>query len=445
MRHHLARRGRRPRPGPAARRAAWTRTKSLPALTASVCSSQSGSTRAADEQPLVHEPELPEPVPAPVVRQQRPRGRGTRAGTGRRSCPSAAATAACAGRGRGARPPGHDEGTNCAALAPVPMTATRCPASSTVSSQAAEWKDGPAKRSRPAMAGKDGRLSCPTAQTTASNTSVGRRYGAVGRRTVSDHCCVAGRSVEAGLGHLGRGSGCRSASSELLRPVACRYASRSGWAEKRDDPVVRSGRTRSCRAGWGRRPGSRGRRSRARCRPLRRSSRRRSLRRPAWRSRYAAARPEAPAPMTAQRKARSWSRSSRCQLGAPRVGAGQRELLGQERPPSARWPSPPTRKPKIAAPFPVAEVVVGPAGGEVRDERCCGERARLVLLFGSEAPPGHEELGLVRREVVAQERQVAGALGHGAQQRMHLCRGDRRLASGRPFARPCPTHGPKPT
>ena len=77
------------------------------------------------------------------------------------------------------------QGTNCAALAPVPMTATRRPASSTESSQAAEWKDGPAKRSRPSMAGKDGRLSWPTAQTTPSNSSValGAVAGAHGQAT----------------------------------------------------------------------------------------------------------------------------------------------------------------------------------------------------------------------------------------------------------------------
>ena len=52
---------------------------------------------------------------------------------------------------------------NWAALAPVPMTATRLPASSTSSRQRAEWNDGPANESRPSMSGKLGRLSCPTA------------------------------------------------------------------------------------------------------------------------------------------------------------------------------------------------------------------------------------------------------------------------------------------
>ncbi len=69
-------------------------------------------------------------------------------------------------------------GTNCAELAPVPMTATRRPLNSTEWSQAAEWNEGPANRSRPAMAGKDGRLSWPVAQTSASKCSVCSRIAA---------------------------------------------------------------------------------------------------------------------------------------------------------------------------------------------------------------------------------------------------------------------------
>ncbi len=58
------------------------------------------------------------------------------------------------------------------ALAPVPITATRRPSSLTESSHRAEWNDGPAKRSRPSMTGILGRLSWPTAEMTASATSV---------------------------------------------------------------------------------------------------------------------------------------------------------------------------------------------------------------------------------------------------------------------------------
>ena len=63
-------------------------------------------------------------------------------------------------------------GTNWAALAPEPITATRRPLRSTVWSQAAEWKAGPAKSWRPSTAGNDGRFSWPTAHTTASKVSV---------------------------------------------------------------------------------------------------------------------------------------------------------------------------------------------------------------------------------------------------------------------------------
>ncbi len=63
-------------------------------------------------------------------------------------------------------------GMNCAALAPVPITATRLPRRSTVSSHRAEWNHGPAKSSMPLMSGIDGRLSCPVAHTSASSRCV---------------------------------------------------------------------------------------------------------------------------------------------------------------------------------------------------------------------------------------------------------------------------------
>ena len=63
-------------------------------------------------------------------------------------------------------------GMNCAALAPLPITATRLPRRSTSWSQRAEWNDGPRKRSRPAMSGSLGRFSWPTALITAWATTV---------------------------------------------------------------------------------------------------------------------------------------------------------------------------------------------------------------------------------------------------------------------------------
>ena len=56
---------------------------------------------------------------------------------------------------------------NCSALAPVPITATLRPDQSMSWRQAELWKCGPAKSSMPSMSGIRGRLSWPTAETTA--------------------------------------------------------------------------------------------------------------------------------------------------------------------------------------------------------------------------------------------------------------------------------------
>ena len=61
-------------------------------------------------------------------------------------------------------------GTICAALAPVPITATRLPASSCSCSQRAEWNEGPPKESSPAMSGVDGVAKVPTALTSTSDS-----------------------------------------------------------------------------------------------------------------------------------------------------------------------------------------------------------------------------------------------------------------------------------
>ena len=59
-------------------------------------------------------------------------------------------------------------GTICAALAPVPTTATRLPARSCSCSQRAEWKQGPAKVASPSMSGNDGVAKVPMALTSTS-------------------------------------------------------------------------------------------------------------------------------------------------------------------------------------------------------------------------------------------------------------------------------------
>ena len=61
---------------------------------------------------------------------------------------------------------------NCSALAPVPITATLRPDHSMSWRQAELWKWGPAKSSMPSISGIRGRLSWPTADTTAETVIV---------------------------------------------------------------------------------------------------------------------------------------------------------------------------------------------------------------------------------------------------------------------------------
>jgi hypothetical protein len=56
-------------------------------------------------------------------------------------------------------------GMNCTAEAPVPITATRSPASEWSWSHRSEWKAVPSKRSRPGMSGKTGEPNGPVAET----------------------------------------------------------------------------------------------------------------------------------------------------------------------------------------------------------------------------------------------------------------------------------------
>ena len=63
-------------------------------------------------------------------------------------------------------------GTICMALAPVPTTATRFPATERSDGQRAEWNSGPRKESIPGSDGVFGRFSCPTAVITASASNV---------------------------------------------------------------------------------------------------------------------------------------------------------------------------------------------------------------------------------------------------------------------------------
>ena len=107
----------------------------------------------------------------------------------------------------------------------------------------------------------------------------------------------------------------------------------------------------------------------------------------------------------------------------------------------------PTRKPKIRRQLVRRQGVVRPArrpGGPTAQRR---RAARLGLLLGRQAPSGHEQLLLVRREVLTKERQVARPVRHRAQERVHVGRGE-----GRPQScvvdrsgRIGPTHADEPT
>ena len=74
----------------------------------------------------------------------------------------------------------------------------------------------------------------------------------------------------------------------------------------------------------------------------------------------------------------------------------------------------------------------------------CGQAARLVLLLGPQAAPRDEQLLLVRRELLAQQRHVAGAVRHGAQERVHVGRRRSAAVSTSVAAPPCcePTDPP---
>jgi hypothetical protein len=70
-------------------------------------------------------------------------------------------------------------------LAPAPTSANRVPVMSTDASHRAEWNDGPRKSSIPAMSGRRGWFSAPTALITNRASSVSIAPSCV--RTVTVH------------------------------------------------------------------------------------------------------------------------------------------------------------------------------------------------------------------------------------------------------------------
>ncbi len=270
------------------------------------------------QQPLVHEPELPQPVPTPVVGQERQQvvelGRERVAVVLRR----AGARAACAGTRRGAPPPRPGTGRTGPRWPRSRSPRRGGPASSTESSHAAEWKDGPAKSSRPCDGGEGGPVQLAHR---ADDRRRRPRSRSVPSAAAHRQRPLARGVVEPGLGHLAAEADAL-AQPQLPAPSAAgRPAGRA--APRSATPSRWSGRRRSCRAGWARRRGSPGRRSRARCRPRRAFFSKTVTSTPAWRSRCAAARPEAPAPIDGAAE-----RATHVVAGATRAAA-DRSLRGR--------------------------------------------------------------------------------------------------------------------
>ncbi len=145
---------------------------------------------------------------------------------------------------------------------------------------------------------------------------------------------------------------------------------------------------------------------------------------PAWRIRCAAARPEAPAPITAQRNVPPTS--SMCHVG--RRGSLPARASSSTRK-GAHWSveSTPTRKPRIRRRISSVNAGSGAPGSPVSQESGCGQAPRLLFLFGRQAASGDEELPLVRLELPAQQREVPRAVRHRAQERVHVGRGEGRF------------------
>ena len=243
------------------------RIRSLGRLTDTSPWSHSGSTTAIGRQALERPPEQPEPVPAGVaghLAQQPDAGRRP----GRRGSSAwGSATAAVRWKTVRCAACSATAGMNWAALAPVPMMATRLPVRSTSWSHSAEWKRlaGEAVAAR-RCSGQSGRLSWPTALTDRLPAGL---VVAARRRCAGVQAWASSSQVGPATSVPKRTCSRRPKRS---RQAGSSPAARAGW--RSTAASRRSGRTSSCRGGWGRPPGSPGRCSRTRCRRPRRSSRR---------------------------------------------------------------------------------------------------------------------------------------------------------------------------
>ncbi len=132
----------------------------------------------------------------------------------------------------------------------------------------------------------------------------------------------------------------------------------------------------------------------------------------------------------------------------PRVGAGQPQLLDEERLPLlGRAVADQEREDRGARrvrQVVVVVVLVLPLGRSRRGVGIPGVRrdaTGFVLLFGREASAWDQHLGLVRRQLGTQHREIPGPVRHRAQERMDVCRGEgsvhpRPLGNGRAARRP---------
>ena len=108
-----------------------------------------------------------------------------------------------------------------------------------------------------------------------------------------------------------------------------------------------------------------------------------------------------------------------------RIGSFERELLTQEPLPLLGRVGA-NQEPEDAPAFLGGQLVIGAPRGQVTRQGGDRQRTRLGHLIGAKAAPGHEQLFLVRRELLAQQRQVARPVRHRAEQWVHVRRRTRR-------------------
>ena len=141
---------------------------------------------------------------------------------------------------------------------------------------------------------------------------------------------------------------------------------------------------------------------------------------PAWRRRCAAARPEAPG--ADDRAAKPASEVGGAPRGSAQVGAFERQLLAQERIPGLGRAGADQESEDTPA-FLRRQLMVRTTRAQVIRQGGHRQRTCLGHLPGTEAAPGHEELRLVRRELLPEQGKVARPVRYRAEQLGHVRRG----------------------